>query len=633
MGFFVIGSAVICGACGFAALHQVTLWWYSRGQRAQLLFAVCAIQSLIQLSSIIVIATTLDLRVCQVALDVRTINGCLSCVGMVWLYSELSGFPSRRIAWIFTGCMVFVALVNSGGYRFNGVVTGIDRIALPWGEQVSVPIRTAATVWVAPIYSCIFAVELVCLYGAIRLIFHDRLLGALTTLASLTFVATLIVGISTDLFMKKLPYAGAFARLGWLTLMYWSLSRESRLHAQRLTDNEHRLASLFLTSPDAICITRLSDGMIVEANPAFERVFGWTREEAIGHNTVQLGVWQSQSARDDFVAQMRQKGMIRDFDFSFRRKDGTSGFGLVSTSLVDVDNTLCIQVVTRDLTERQRFEEDRRRTERLSSLGLLASGIAHDFNNVLTSILCSSEMIRMSSDEKVKAWADRIIDAGSHARQLSKGLLTFARQSSVKAGVFDAQEAVRTAVTVFGASGRGVDVDLSGLTAPRSCVSGYSASFQSAVLNICLNARDAMPRGGKITISSAIEELDQAACAGLKPYLVAPGQYWELRVADTGVGMDAATLKQCFEPFFTTKGERGTGLGLASVHGAVVEHRGAVRAESTPGNGAVFTFWLPLAVEVMNTQWSLPPTPEFREFTQEYSQTAPLVAASGASKQ
>ena len=131
--------------------------------------------------------------------------------------------------------------------------------------------------------------------------------------------------------------------------------------------------------------------------------------------------------------------------------------------------------------------------------------------------------------------------------------------------------------------------------APRSLVLGWPVLMQSAVLNLCLNARDAMPEGGTITIASAVDELDAAACAAFGPYEMRPGPALRLSVADTGTGMTAEVLARCRELFFTTKGELGTGLGLASVHGTVSGHRGALRIESAPGRGTTCTMWIPLA--------------------------------------
>ena len=300
--------------------------------------------------------------------------------------------------------------------------------------------------------------------------------------------------------------------------------------------------------------------------------------------------------------------MVIDMEFSFRRKNGENGVGLVSTCLIDVDGVPCIQVIVRDITERQRFEEERRRTERLSSLGLLATGVAHDFNNVLTAVMCAGEMIQMDSpDPKAGKWADKIMEAGSHAQAVVKALLTFARQSSTQVKPFDAHEAVRTAVTIFKMTAATIEVDLSGLKAVNSGIVGLSASLQNAVLNLCLNARDAMPQGGKITISSFNEYLDKAAVERFLPFNVATGACWCLSIADQGIGMNPETLKKCFEPFFTTKGEQATGLGLASVHSAELEHRGAVTVESEVGRGTKFTLWFPQPANGLTQQWVLSP--------------------------
>lgn len=172
-------------------------------------------------------------------------------------------------------------------------------------------------------------------------------------------------------------------------------------------------------------------------------------------------------------------------------------------------------------------------------------------------------------------WAStsRPISAPHRAPVAHRRRLRFAHQGSAEAEAYDDAAAARVAVTVFGTTSRAGHVDLSGLSGPCT-VRGRRGLLQNAVLNLCLNAHDAIGANGRIAIAGAVRELDAASCARLLPYRIAPGRFVALTVTDDGCGMTPEVLKRCFTPFSTTKGEHGTGLGLASVHTAALEHAG-----------------------------------------------------------
>ncbi len=353
---------------------------------------------------------------------------------------------------------------------------------------------------------------------------------------------------------------------------------------------------------DAIEVIEPGSGRFLDVNELASKVHGYSRQEYLKMTVFEIDPQMGNSGWTKHIAALKEHG-FQVFETLHKRKDGSIFPVEINASYVHLDRDYVLAIV-RDMTERQRFEDERRRHERLSSLGLLATGVAHDFNNVLHVVLCGSQLIRTSSDRgRIEKLAGQISTAAVQAQEVVKGLLTFARQNKTTPQVFEAHESVRTAVAIFGISGRSIQVDLSGLQAPFSHILGYSAVLQNAVLNLCLNARDAMPLGGKIVICSDTEELDQAAAVRLRPFAVALAPHWRLSVSDEGTGMDAETIRKCFEPFFTTKGERGTGMGLATVHAAAVEHHGAVRVESEVGRGTTFTLWLPLCTGT-NMQWS-----------------------------
>ena len=255
-----------------------------------------------------------------------------------------------------------------------------------------------------------------------------------------------------------------------------------------------------------------------------------------------------------------------------------------------------------DITERKLAEENRHRSERLSALGQLASSVAHDFNNLLAGVQTLSELLRLRvEDPKLQTYAERIFSAVRAGRELTGALLRFARQGTGSVERYDAHATLREAAHLFRLAGsRAVEL-VEDYRAEASLISGRSGQLQNAVLNLCLNARDAMPDGGVLRIVTAVARLDVQACRTFSPATLLPGPAFKLTVADTGKGMAPEVMAHCLEPFFTTKGERGTGLGLAAVAAAVAEHHGGLKVDSVEGHGTTFTLVLPLAQELVGT--------------------------------
>jgi PAS domain S-box-containing protein len=261
----------------------------------------------------------------------------------------------------------------------------------------------------------------------------------------------------------------------------------------------------------------------------------------------------------------------------------------------------------RDITERKRAEEQQRdleaqlaQAQKMESVGRLAGGIAHDFNNLLTIILGYGEMALMSSEgltPVVQASVQQILKAGERTRDLTRQLLAFARKQTLEMKVLDLNEVVIGFEKML-ARLIGEDIQVQTLLHPGiGTVEADAAQIEQVLLNLAVNARDAMPDGGRLAIETAGVVLDDAyASVHLG---VEPGAYVMLSVSDTGCGMNAETLRMVFEPFFTTKDPgKGTGLGLATVYGIVKQHRGHVSVYSEVGLGTTFKIYLPRAIEV-----------------------------------
>jgi nitrogen-specific signal transduction histidine kinase/CheY-like chemotaxis protein len=249
-----------------------------------------------------------------------------------------------------------------------------------------------------------------------------------------------------------------------------------------------------------------------------------------------------------------------------------------------------------DVTRRRELEQTLQQTQKLEAIGQLAGGVAHDFNNMLTAIMgATDELAQMVRDPEQQALCGLISSASDRASELTRGLLSFSRKGKLHAAPLDLHEVIRDTVRLLERSiDRRVKVFVE-LSAPTATVVGDPAQLQNAVLNLGINARDAMPDGGELHISTRVRQLDESACAGLS-LDVQPGTYLQISVRDTGIGIPPEIRERIFEPFFTTKPVgQGTGLGLAAVFGISVEHGGTVSVESETDRGSVFHLYLPLS--------------------------------------
>jgi len=259
--------------------------------------------------------------------------------------------------------------------------------------------------------------------------------------------------------------------------------------------------------------------------------------------------------------------------------------------------------------QRDQLEEQLRQAQKMEAVGQLAGGIAHDFNNILAAIMGNAELLKMDppSDGQQTQFADEIIKGAARAADLTRQLLAFARKGKWRVVPADVHEIVDQTVAILSHSiDRRIEIRLK-LNASPHTVTGDPAQLENALLNLGVNARDAMPDGGVLTYATRNVTLTDVDCQQ-HPYELSPGEFIEIRVSDTGVGMDNRTRQRIFEPFFTTKDiGKGTGLGLAGVYGCVRSHEGSISASSSPGRGAEFTILLPSAEIETETAAQPPP--------------------------
>ena len=371
-----------------------------------------------------------------------------------------------------------------------------------------------------------------------------------------------------------------------------------------LREREEAFRTVFETNPESMTVIRASDGIFLAANEAFLRLLGWTPDEVLGRTALDFGLWDRPEDRARVLGALRAGGEVRDVETDFRARDGRLLRGLLSGRVIAVAGERRYLFAVRDLTARRRAEAERDALQRqlleaqkLESIGRLAGGVAHDFNNLLTVVLSSAAALREDlAAGRAPALADveAIQAAGERARDLTRQLLSFARRQVIAPEVVDLAPLLRASERLL-ARVLGEDlalrVELAEGLWPVRC---DPAQLDQVIMNLAVNARDAMPRGGRLTIAAENLALDEGA-ARARPG-ASPGPHVALRVSDTGVGMSAEVRRRVFEPFFTTKppGE-GTGLGLATVHGLVRQMGGVIAFESEEGRGTSFEILLPRA--------------------------------------
>jgi PAS domain S-box-containing protein len=352
-------------------------------------------------------------------------------------------------------------------------------------------------------------------------------------------------------------------------------------------------------------ITTDTQGKVTGLNPAAELLTGWTEELARGKPIADVFVIVNAKTREPAtipVAAVLETGKIQGLanDTLLIAKDG------VERQIADSAAPLMPQagelrgvvMVFRDVTERYDFEARQRQSQKLESIGLLAGGVAHDFNNMLGAILTAAQLLEDDvRDPEQKKLLGMIYSSARNAASLTRKLLSFSRQGKLVSSPLDVHQVLDDTLVILSRTlDKRIGIEKR-LAASEALVVGDPAQLQNAFLNLGINAGDAMPQGGAISVTTRNVELDGVFCKA-STFDLAVGPYLEIVFTDSGVGMDAATLARIFDPFFTTKEhERGTGLGLASVYGAIKEHRGAIEVKSSPGQGSQFRLLFPLAEE------------------------------------
>jgi two-component system, cell cycle sensor histidine kinase and response regulator CckA len=360
-----------------------------------------------------------------------------------------------------------------------------------------------------------------------------------------------------------------------------------------LVESELNYRALFQESRDAVVITS-REGRIIDANHAFMELFGFTEEEIRDMDV--LTVYPDPGMRKQFQQDIEQAGSLNDYEVKRRRKDGTEIDCLLSATVRRDDKGAIIgyQGIIRDITSRKRLEKQLLQAQKMEAVGTLAGGIAHDFNNLLQVTMGFSELLLLERKETDPEYEDlrKIFEAARTGADLVQRLLAFSRQTESEQRPLDLNHQIEQARKILRRTiPRMIEIELR-LSDSLSTINADPAQMEQLIMNLALNARDAMPEGGKLTISTENITLDDEYCS---MHLGAePGAHVLVTMSDTGSGMDKETLENIFDPFFTTKAVgRGTGLGLAVVHGIVQQHCGRIICESEPGKGTTFKIHFP----------------------------------------
>ena len=363
--------------------------------------------------------------------------------------------------------------------------------------------------------------------------------------------------------------------------------------------SEERYREVFNATGDALFIHDAASGALLDANRAATELYGFSLHELTGLG----GVGRLSSGEppyDPATAQTRIAACVQLghqlFEWRARHATGRLFWVEVSLAKVMIGGQARVIASVRDIDSRRQAEDQVRHLQRLESVGQLAGGIAHDFNNLLAGILGAAELaqLRLEAGHPAQRHLRTIQQASERAADLTRQLLTFARRNPRNITAVDVHASISTVCGLLERSMPSSIRIATSLQAAQTTVQADVTELENALLNLCVNARDAMPGGGVLTIATESRALTATDCALLPGFRLAPGPHVRIDVRDTGTGIPPEVLPRIFEPFFTTKDiGRGTGLGLAAVYGTVSAMQGAITVSTEVGQGTAFSVLLP----------------------------------------
>ena len=388
--------------------------------------------------------------------------------------------------------------------------------------------------------------------------------------------------------VRRSANSGDFVHEGVITDITARKQAELALRA-----SEAKFATAFRAAPLTIALTSIENGTYLEVNEEFLRTTGFTREEVIGQTSAGLGTMTS-ADRARMLETLRRDGRINALPLTITVKGGQKLECLFSAEIVGIDGQPRLLSLALDVTATRRLESQLRQAQKMEAVGQLAGGVAHDFNNLLAAIALHLGLLREAPgiDPETRTALRDLEKETARGAGLTRQLLAFSRQQALDMKPVLLNEVLENLLKMLRrVLGERITVEWKAQPSLPT-VEADVGMLEQIVVNLCVNARDAMPNGGRLLISTDTVTIDENYA---KTNLSArPGRHVRLSISDTGSGMDSATLSRIFEPFFTTKEVgQGTGLGLAIVHGIVKQHNGWVEVESVVGTGTTFRVHLP----------------------------------------
>ncbi|RKY55880.1 MAG: hypothetical protein DRP89_02420, partial [Candidatus Neomarinimicrobiota bacterium] len=375
---------------------------------------------------------------------------------------------------------------------------------------------------------------------------------------------------------------------------------------QALRESEEKYREIFDNIYEGIYRTT-PEGKVILANPALVKILGYDSTSELANINIQTEVYESPTDGQKFIELINKNGRVYGFKSKWKKKDGTTLFVRENASIIRDENgdALYYDGTVENITEsvnrekeRKHLEEQLRQSQKIESIGNLAGGIAHDFNNLLTIILGYSQLLlgRLDKNTPIYRNIKKIQKAGEKAASLTRQLLAFSRKQVLEPKVLDLNTIVTDVEKMLGRL-IGEDIKMNTVLEPElEHVKIDKGQIEQVIMNLVVNARDAMSDGGKITVRTENVDIDKELSKVIPEAL--PGRFVRLSIEDTGVGIDKAIINQIFEPFFTTKKVGvGTGLGLSVVYGIIKQHGGWINVYSEPGQGTIFKIYLPAVSE------------------------------------
>jgi PAS domain S-box-containing protein len=380
-------------------------------------------------------------------------------------------------------------------------------------------------------------------------------------------------------------------------------SFNNMLEQIQIREKELLKKDFIIRSASTIIATANLDGMMTYVNPVFLETWGFDNtDEIIGRTFPEF--WMVSDRMDEIMTALMGEEKKWSGEIHAKKKDGSLFDVLVSAATVldDIGNPIALMSTSIDITERKhaetektRLEEQYHQAQKVESIGRLAGGVAHDLNNLLSPIIGYGEVLLddFDSQDRRRESVDEILRAGIRARDLVRQLLAFSRKQNLEYKPVNLNQALSNFVTLLRRTIR-EDIEIEIIPSrDKGIIMADIGQIEQVIMNLAVNAQDAMPDGGKLTIETEPVILDEEYAAIHQE--AKPGSYLMLAVSDTGVGIDEEILEQVFEPFFSTKGEQGTGLGLATVYGIVKQHDGSIWVYSELGKGTTFKIYLPVS--------------------------------------